>query len=137
MDVQFHRNNITGAATLFWKHAGNKKVFAFHGEMGAGKTTFISALCVLQKVSSSVSSPTFSIINEYSYPNGKIYHIDLYRLQHEDEVLRAGIEDCLYSGAICFIEWPDRMVRLFPPGTVHVFLEVIDTNNRRLRIGDN
>src|SRR4249920_2947842 len=100
MDVQFDIKEILSTAQDFWKEVGDKKVFAFHGAMGAGKTTIIHALCDTKKVSSTVGSPTFSLVNEYSYPGGLIYHIDLYRLSNEEEAIRAGIEDCLYSNHI-------------------------------------
>jgi tRNA threonylcarbamoyladenosine biosynthesis protein TsaE len=102
--------------------------------MGAGKTTFIHALCKAKAVSSTVGSPTFSIINEYSYPNGIIEHIDLYRLKDAREAVGAGVEDILYSGNICLVEWPERMPDLFPENTVNVFLESIDQQIRRLRV---
>ena len=126
MDVQFHLKDILQTAVLFLQQAGDKKVFAFHGQMGAGKTTFIHALCDVLKVSSTVGSPTFSLINEYRYPDGIVFHIDLYRLNGEEEALRAGIEDCLYSGTICLIEWPERAPAILPGDTVHVYIEIIN-----------
>jgi tRNA threonylcarbamoyladenosine biosynthesis protein TsaE len=102
--------------------------------MGAGKTTFIHALCRVKQVSSAVSSPSFSIINEYHYPGGVMYHIDLYRLEQEEEAFRAGVEDCLYSGNICLVEWPERAQPLFPPDTLHISIEVVDLDTRMLRV---
>jgi tRNA threonylcarbamoyladenosine biosynthesis protein TsaE len=88
-----------------------------------------------------VSSPTFSIINEYVYREKgiekKIFHIDLYRLKDEEEALRAGVEDCFYSDHICLVEWPDKAPGLFPDDTVHVYIEVIDDSNRIITISDN
>lgn len=136
MDVHFHLRDIIKAVTELWQQIGDKKIIAFHGQMGAGKTTIIHALCDVLAVSSTVGSPTFSLINEYRYPEGIIYHIDLYRLQNEEEAARAGVEDCLYSGAICLVEWPERAPGLFPEDTLHVYIEIIDANNRRLQIGD-
>src|ERR1700704_6597939 len=98
MELRFTLNNIHDAAARFWQHFTGRKVFAFYGDMGAGKTTFIHALCDHKKVSSTVGSPTFSIINEYTYPGGKMFHIDLYRLKDADEAVRSVVEDCLYSG---------------------------------------
>src|SRR5262249_191772 len=115
---------------------GGKKVFAFHGQMGAGKTTFIHALCDVMKVTTAVGSPTFSIINEYGYPGGVVYHIDLYRLKDEEEAMRAGVEDCLYSGATCLVEWPERAPALFPADTVHVYLEAAEDETRLISVGD-
>ena len=128
---------IRDAASRFWQAIGDKKVIAFHGNMGAGKTTFIHALCDIKGVKDVVGSPTFSIINEYFIPgNGKIFHIDLYRLKDEEEAIRAGVEDCLYSDHICFVEWPDKAPRIFPPDTLHVYNEVAGPETRRLTIQD-
>jgi tRNA threonylcarbamoyladenosine biosynthesis protein TsaE len=104
--------------------------------MGAGKTTFIHALCELKGVKDVVGSPTFSIINEYSFAGGMIYHIYLYRLKDEEEAMRAGVEDCLYSDHTCFVEWPEKASGIFPSDTVHVFIEVINSDTRYLTIRD-
>jgi tRNA threonylcarbamoyladenosine biosynthesis protein TsaE len=136
MEISFHLQDIQASAMTFWKEFALQKVFAFHGDMGAGKTTFIHALCDSKGVLDTVGSPTFSIINEYKYPGGKIYHIDLYRLKDEEEALRAGVEDTLYSGEICLVEWPDRAPGIFPPGTVDIWLEVLDPETRRIKTGE-
>jgi tRNA threonylcarbamoyladenosine biosynthesis protein TsaE len=106
--------------------------------MGAGKTTFILALCEMKGVKEVMGSPTFSIINEYFFKEnsgaGKIYHIDLYRLKDEEEAIRAGVEDCFYSDHTCFIEWPEKAPGILPPGTLHVFIEVTDTQTRSLTL---
>src|SRR5262245_10608855 len=126
MELIFGLENIKEIATRFWKTAGNAKVFAFHGEMGSGKTTFIHALCDVKGVKDAVSSPTFSIINEYNYiedgTSKKIFHLDLYRLKDEEEAIRAGIEDCLYSDQICFAEWPEKAPGIFPDDTLHIYI---------------
>jgi tRNA threonylcarbamoyladenosine biosynthesis protein TsaE len=132
MDLRFHLQDIAEAAGQFWRQFPTQTVFAFHGEMGAGKTTFIHALCVLKGVTDTVGSPTFSIINEYQYPAGKIFHIDLYRLKDEEEALRAGVEDVLYSGELCLVEWPDRAPGIFPPGTVNLRMEATDRDIREI-----
>lgn len=132
----FTLDQIPAIATAFMQQFAHQKIFAFHGDMGAGKTTFIHALCDALKVSSTVGSPTFSIINEYSYPGGVVYHIDLYRLQHEEEAVRAGVEDCIYSGQLCFVEWPNRAAGLFPDDTVHVYLEAAAGETRHMRVED-
>lgn len=124
--------DILPAAKRFWQQWPLQKVFAFHGAMGAGKTTFIHALCSAKGVTDTVGSPTFSIINEYAYPEGKIYHIDLYRLRDEEEALRAGVEDVLYSGELCFVEWPDRAPGIFPPATISLQIEIIDPETRKI-----
>jgi tRNA threonylcarbamoyladenosine biosynthesis protein TsaE len=132
MELIFTLDEIHDAAKKFWQFTANKKVFGFYGRMGAGKTTFIHALCDVKKVSDHVGSPTFSIINEYKYGGGKIFHIDLYRLKDEDEVIRAGVEDCLYSGEICFVEWAEKASALFPEDTVNVHLQALDENTRKI-----
>jgi tRNA threonylcarbamoyladenosine biosynthesis protein TsaE len=141
MEFSFSLDNITEIATMFWKSTGNSSVFAFHGNMGAGKTTFIHALCDVKGVKDVVGSPTFSIINEYVFKdngaNKKIFHIDLYRLKDEQEAIQAGVEDCLYSDHICFVEWPERAPGIFPEGTVHVYIDIADSTHRKLRIGRN
>jgi len=125
---------IQSVAKEFWQAFDNKKVFAFYGSMGAGKTTFIHALCDVKQVNGAVGSPTFSIINEYKYPGGKIFHIDLYRLKDEEEIFRAGVEDCLYSGEICLVEWPGKAKNIFPADTVHVSIDTIDKGTRKIHI---
>ena len=137
MELKFSLDNIKEIATRFWKTTGNTKVFAFHGEMGAGKTTFIHALCDVKGIKDAVTSPTFSIINEYSYVEDgnekKLFHLDLYRLKDEEEAIRAGIEDCLYSDSICLVEWPDKAAQIFPDSSLHVYIEVVDSAERKLR----
>ncbi len=137
MELNFTLKNIQPAAKEFWQQVPGKKVFAFHGEMGAGKTTFIHALCDEKQVTDTVGSPTFSIINEYKSSEGRIFHIDLYRLKDEEEAMQAGVEDCLYSGDICLVEWPERAASLFPDNTVYVYLYVVNEETRNLRIEDN
>lgn len=123
---------------FFWNYVKDAKVFAFHGAMGAGKTTIIEALCKAKGVQDAMGSPTFSIINEYAYrqhnTTGVIYHIDLYRLKDEEEILQAGVEDCIYSQQICFVEWPQKAANLFDENTVHVFVETISESQRSMKI---
>lgn len=125
-------------AESFWNYVNGRTLFAFHGEMGAGKTTLINALCHAKGVKDVTGSPTFSIINQYTYSeNGKeqsIYHIDLYRLKDEQEIVQAGVEDCVYSGSICMVEWPDKAPYLFEEEAVHVYIEHIDNNHRTVKI---
>lgn len=128
---------IGAAATRLWQITGPGRVLAFHGPMGAGKTTLIHALCDVLLVNGSVGSPTFSLINEYRYPEGLLYHMDLYRINSEEEALRAGIEDTLYSGHTCLVEWPEKAPGLLPDTTLHIYLEVVDTHTRTLRINRN
>lgn len=136
MDRIYTLDEIDTVAEDFLQQVGRATVIAFHGNLGAGKTTFIRAVCSRKGVGDVVSSPTFSIINEYLGAEGRIYHIDLYRLKDEREVLQAGVEDCLYSGDLCLVEWPERAASLFPAETVHVFLEATDQTGRRIVIRD-
>lgn len=125
-------------AKTFWQYVNGATVFAFHGDMGAGKTTIITALCNRKGVQDVISSPTFSIINEYIYEeNGvekSIYHIDLYRLKNSEEVIQAGVEDCINSGHICFIEWPEKAPELFDENTVYIYIDLINSTTRRVKI---
>ena len=139
MEWRFSLEEINKVAKEFWKATAGKTVFAFHGPMGAGKTTFIHALCDVKEVKDVVGSPTFSIINEYAYDcegtKRVLFHMDLYRVKDEEEALRAGVEDALYSGYTCLVEWPDRAPGIFPDHTVHAHIELVDDKTRRLKIG--
>jgi len=132
MEWTYSLPQINEIARFFWNTFPDKKIYAFQGDMGAGKTSFIRALCLAKKVKETVSSPTFSIINEYVSPDGVIYHLDLYRLKDEQEAIRAGVEDCLYSGAICLIEWPERAPGILPEGTLGISLEMLDEKTRKI-----
>ncbi len=133
MEVNFKLNSIDEAALQLLKAAAGKTVFAFYGQMGAGKTTFINALCKVMGVNNGVSSPTFSIINQYVSAEGKtIYHMDLYRLKNEAEAITAGVEDCLFSGDTCFVEWPENAPGIFPEDTLPVTITMLDADTRKL-----
>lgn len=135
MVVDFKLENIEDAARSFLSLVGNKKVIAFHGEMGAGKTTFITAVCKALQVTDTLSSPTFSIINQYRSVTGNlVYHMDLYRLKDEEEAINAGVEDALYSGNLCLVEWPEKTPGIFPMDTVHCYLTSVSHNERKLQI---
>lgn len=135
MDSKFDLRDIDQAAEKFLHDIQTHSVIAFYGEMGAGKTTFINALCRQLQVSDAVSSPTFSIINQYKTKRGKIiYHMDLYRLKDEEEAMQAGVEDCLMSGDLCFIEWPEKAPGLLPPGTLHCAITLSGNTERKLQI---
>lgn len=124
-------DTIADAATEFIKQMGDNTVFAFHGEMGAGKTTFIKAICEKLGVDDVINSPTFAIINEYRSDSGElIYHFDFYRINKEEEAFDFGYEDYFYSGSICFIEWPERIESLLPHDTVHVTVREVENNSR-------
>jgi tRNA threonylcarbamoyladenosine biosynthesis protein TsaE len=136
MEMVYRVEDISKAAEILWQTAKGSKVLAFYGEMGAGKTTFIHALCHKLGVNGTLSSPTFSIINEYdSEDMGVVYHIDLYRCKNEEEAIRAGVEDCLYSGNTCLVEWPSRAEGLLPPATVRVNINEIDDQTRKITVG--
>lgn len=138
MEMQLTIDRLDQFAETFWHHVKEAKVFLFHGQMGAGKTTTITALCQFKGVKDSISSPTFSIINEYSYLEEgqwrKIYHIDLYRLKDVEEMIAAGVEDCIYSGEICFVEWPQKAPELFDENAIHVMIQAIDERTRFIKI---
>jgi tRNA threonylcarbamoyladenosine biosynthesis protein TsaE len=141
MEITYTLEQLPQTATAFWTIASGARVIAFHGNMGTGKTTFIHALCDARGVKDVFGSPTFSIINEYFFLENseqrKIFHIDLYRLAGANEAVRAGVEDCLYSDHVCLIEWPEKIATLLPPDTLHVFMEFVHDETRKLRIGGN
>jgi tRNA threonylcarbamoyladenosine biosynthesis protein TsaE len=135
MEWLFTIKTMPMVAEEFWNHFRDQKIFAIHGKMGVGKTTFIQALCRAKKVGSSARSPSFSIINEYQFAGGKIFHLDLYRLKGEEEAFRAGVEECLYSGEICLVEWPEIARRIFPPLTVDIYISEINPETRIIQTG--
>lgn len=133
MDIIFTLDDIDNAAKEFVEYTHSHKVFAFSGELGAGKTTFIHAICKQLGVKETVTSPTYAIIQEYhSEKKSIIYHIDMYRLRDIDEAIEAGVEDCLTSDNICMVEWPEKAILLFPPGTIFVSLQAISNTTRKL-----
>ena len=116
--------HIREAAREFIEHIGERRVFAFYGKMGAGKTTFVKAICEELGVEDVITSPTFAIVNEYSLPDGEcIYHFDFYRIKKLEEVYDMGYEDYFYSGALCFIEWPELIEDVLPEDAVRVNIE--------------
>lgn len=126
---------IDEAALKFIKAMGDKTVFAFHGVMGAGKTTFIKAICERLGVSDVINSPTFAIVNEYRSDSGElIYHFDFYRINKIEEVFDFGYEDYFYSGSLCFIEWPERIESLLPNDTLDITIEVLEDGSRNVLI---
>ena len=127
--------NIDSAAVKFLKEYENLRVFAFFGEMGAGKTTFIQALCRKLDVIEVVNSPTFTIVNEYHTENSNsIYHFDFFRIKKIEEVYDFGYEDYLYSGNYCFIEWPELITGILPDNAVLVKINVDQGGTRILEI---
>lgn len=138
MEFTVLKDELPVFAKTFWRRIEQQKVFLFYGEMGAGKTTIIEALCYEKGVKERMSSPTFSIINQYNFEDGgkekTIYHMDLYRLKDEQEIIQAGVEDCLYSGEICFVEWPEKAPGIFDNNAAKIFIEAIDETQRRVKI---
>ncbi|HCF62885.1 MAG TPA: tRNA (adenosine(37)-N6)-threonylcarbamoyltransferase complex ATPase subunit type 1 TsaE [Chitinophagaceae bacterium] len=135
MELIFNESELPRVAETFIRDMiPGHRVFAFHGPLGAGKTTFIQSVCRALQVTDRVSSPTFSIINAYHAPEyGAVYHMDLYRLKSSAEALDAGVDEAIQSGAICFIEWPDKAPEI-TSGAVQCFLQVLPGNSRKLEI---
>lgn len=128
-------DHIHEAAKQFIAAMGDNTIFAFYGKMGAGKTTFIKAVCEELGVTDVINSPTFAIVNEYrSDETGElIYHFDFYRIKKLEEVYDMGYEDYFYSGALCFIEWPELIEELLPGDAVSVTIEETEDGNRLVR----
>ncbi|TDS13917.1 tRNA (adenosine(37)-N6)-threonylcarbamoyltransferase complex ATPase subunit type 1 TsaE [Sphingobacterium paludis] len=110
------------------------RIFLFHGEMGAGKTTLINALCKSLGVQEATSSPTFSIVNEYRFASGTVFHFDFYRLKNEEEALDLGYEEYFYSGNYCFVEWPEKIANLLPSDAVNIYIETLSPEQRKISI---
>ena len=125
---------INEVARQFIRNMGESTVFAFYGKMGAGKTTFIKAICEELGISEGVNSPTFAIVNEYrSDSTGElVYHFDFYRINKIEEVYDLGYEDYFYSGALCFMEWSEKIEELLPPETVVVTIEEVENSVRKV-----
>ena len=132
-------DQIHEAARQFIAEMGDNTVFALYGKMGAGKTTFIKAVCEELGVSDVITSPTFAIVNEYrSDTAGElIYHFDFYRIKKLEEVYDMGYEDYFYSGALCFIEWPELIEELLPGDAVSVHIDENEDGTRTVRFDEN
>ena len=129
-------DTIHDTARKFIEGIGDRRVFAFNGKMGAGKTTFIKAICEVMGVQETVNSPTFSIVNEYEAADGRIiYHFDCYRINTVQEALDLGAEEYLYSGNLCFIEWSENMAPLLPDTLVNVDIEEGENGERNVMMG--
>ncbi len=126
-------NDIEAAATKFMEQTINSRQFAFYGEMGAGKTTFIKQLCKLLKTTDVVTSPTFSLINEYhTETENLIFHFDFYRIKNIEEVFNIGYEDYFYSNHYCFVEWPELVEDLLPDTMLRVKIRVMENGSREI-----
>lgn len=137
LQISYSLATLENNLDQFWQSVHQYRVLAFHGDMGAGKTTFISALCSFLGVEDSVSSPTFALVNEYHFPeHGKdtlIYHMDWYRLRDAAEAISSGIEDTLRSpDAYCFIEWPEKAPEILPRPYVRIDIRVTGEQERML-----
>jgi len=120
-----HPDDLKAIALKLIEKHHDKRIFAFHGQMGAGKTTLIKSICDCLGVVDTVTSPTFAIINEYLCADtGYVYHFDLYRIKSWTEMLEIGYEDYFSSGNYCLMEWPEKIVNLLPEETVHITIEV-------------
>jgi len=135
--VQLSVNSLSqlpqAAEAILANSAGNK-IFLFYGEMGAGKTTLIKVLCETLGVTEQATSPTFSIVNEYIGRDSRIFHFDFYRLKNQTEALDMGYEEYFYSGAYCFIEWPEKIPDLLPDHYTTIRINVLDSNSRGISI---
>jgi tRNA threonylcarbamoyladenosine biosynthesis protein TsaE len=142
ISFEYTLGNIDSIPAEFWQHAAGYRLITFTGEMGAGKTTFISHLCKYLQVEDAVSSPTFALVNEYAaYIKGReevIYHIDLYRLKDAAEAVNAGMEDCIdqarRGSAYCFVEWPGKADALLFAPRLDVTIEVTGETERRMTL---
>ena len=132
MEFDYNIDEIQSAAKIIIRLIDKYKIIAFIGDLGAGKTTLINAICHELGVKQHVTSPTYSIIQEYQIDNIVIYHMDLYRIKSIDEAIDAGIEDCLKSDSLCLVEWPQKAGSLFPEETVYISLQTLSGNARKL-----
>ena len=123
---------LRGAAKRILELFPEEKIFLFEGDMGAGKTTLVKAFCEELEVKDTASSPTYSIVNEYVYPRGKIFHFDFFRIKSEIEAYDLGFEEYLYSGNLCFIEWPEKIKGLWPENYIKVVIDQTEDQQRMI-----
>ncbi|MFO7924026.1 MAG: tRNA (adenosine(37)-N6)-threonylcarbamoyltransferase complex ATPase subunit type 1 TsaE [Bacteroidales bacterium] len=135
MTINFDLGNIDEAAGHLIRSFPKSRIFAFYGEMGSGKTTFIKAVCRYLGVDQFVTSPTFALVNEYRDKFGErnFYHFDFYRVDRVEEAMDMGYEEYFYSNDYCFIEWPEKITELLPDNTVKLKIEVTDNEKRVLQ----
>lgn len=134
MDMIYTLAEIDDVAQSLMKKFGSKSVWAFHAPMGAGKTTLITALCQILGVQDRVNSPTFAIMNEYQGLGKVIYHMDWYRLENDGDARRAGVEMAMEDSDFCFIEWPEKAINLIPAEALHIEIEILGPEHRRIFI---
>ncbi len=123
---------LQAAAKEIVEYAADHKIWLFSGEIGAGKTTLIQRICQSNGVTEKVTSPTYSLINQYEANGGIIYHLDLYRLNSLDEAIDIGIEDLLYGDSLCLIEWPDLIAPLLPLEVLKIKVEIVEDSKRKI-----
>lgn len=131
---QVDPDGLEALAEKLLAFAGEIRIWLIFGEMGSGKTTLIKALCAVLGVKDTVSSPSFSIVNEYPLGDSNVYHFDFYRIRNEQEAFDIGTEDYFYSGAYCFVEWPEKIPSLIPSRYVAVKIKTGDCNERTIAI---
>jgi tRNA threonylcarbamoyladenosine biosynthesis protein TsaE len=134
MDMIYTLAQMDDVAQSLMKKFGTQSVWAFHAPMGAGKTTLITALCKILGVQDRVNSPTFAIMNEYQGLGKVIYHMDWYRLENDGEARRAGVEMAMEDSEYCFIEWPEKAINLIPAEALHIEIEILGPEHRRIFI---
>ena len=128
-------HEIQDVAARFLKHVEHRKVFAFDAEMGTGKTTFILALLRAMGIEDPEGLPTYSLVNSYnSLMYGKAYHFDVYRINSEEEAFDIGVEEMLYDGSYCFIEWPEKIENLLPQNTIWVYIRKNEHDDRIISV---
>lgn len=127
-------SDLLQVAKQLLNFASNEKVYIFEGDMGAGKTTFIKAFCKVLGVEDVVSSPTYSIVNEYESPGRSVFHFDFYRIKDIQEAYDLGYEEYFYGGGICLIEWPERVAELLPAHFLKVEIAIVDENRRVFKL---
>ena len=134
VELTYTINQIQETAKAVVQAMHNGQLFAFYGQMGAGKTTLIKAICQELGVTEEVNSPTFAIVNEYEGTRGPIYHFDFYRINRPEEALDFGLFDYFDSGNPCLMEWPECIEPLLPDATIKITITVIDENTRKITI---
>ena len=133
MEFVFKLDEIDTVAKKFFSYSLGYKIFTFTGDLGAGKTTFIDAVCKEIGVAEAITSPTYSLIHEYETKfNQIVYHMDFYRLTSLEEARDAGVEECIFSGEFCMIEWPSRIANILPDEIIKSEIFILNENQRKL-----
>jgi tRNA threonylcarbamoyladenosine biosynthesis protein TsaE len=130
-------SDLPQVASQILEFAGDNRIFLFYGDMGAGKTTLIKALCGALGSNDNITSPTFAIVNEYVGADSNIYHFDFYRLKNQNEALDIGSDEYFYSGNYCFIEWPEKVPDILPDKYIRISIEVLADNSRKIVLANS